>query len=542
MITKLQSITFLGCLFFLLAFSLQAQEKTIEEILSVQLRNVGAIKNGNDVSGYYLFYETDKAAKDKRTYTLQILDEQLEEVSRKRMNLAKSVYLVEAAFNDSLIMFKFFDTTEDKYTFKAYNMNGERAKGGSRKLNKKTYTAPLSLQSKKGQNHNGAFFSVPRKGFIQYAGCKNKKWGYVIDFFGGSREKSWKYKSDKNADILLSTSHITATENIILANLVKSENGKAKKVTSALLALDVNTGEKVFETDFETDRPIEVVNGFIDEDKEEIVIFGLYFEEGAKTFKAKSRGLFAYSLDMKGNVKEQKYISWEEDVSEFVKMNKKGKMKGSEYIAFHDIVRTSDGKVLVLGEQYAKKIDGGAIATGAIIGAIASGVGLGSAYNNNSNFTKFVINDLMLFKFSKDFTLESVDVFEKGKSDIGLPSDGMKPQLLAYLARSMNAFDYSYTQIHEDHSAVTFTYLDYERRSGESNGYSFGAITYVDGEVATDKIKLDGGKNKWVRILSAVPGYVAIVEIETVKEKQKGLKLKKKKLHTLNMRLEKVNY
>ena len=542
MITKMQNTIFFCCLFFLMAFSLQAQEKTIEDILSVQLRNIGTIKNGNDISGYYLFYETDKAAKGKRAYTLQILDEQLEEVNRKRMNLSESIYLVEAAFNDSLIMFKFLDTEENKYTFKAYDLNGERAKGGSRRLDKKNYAAPVFLQSKKGPNHNGAFFSVPQKGFVQYAAYKNKKWGYIIDFLGGSREKSWKYKSDRNADLVLGASHITATENTILAKLAKAENGFGKNVTTALLALDVNTGEKVFETDFESDKPIEIVNGFIDEDKEEVVIFGLYFEEGAKTFKSKSRGLFAYTLDTKGSVKGQKYISWEEDVSEFVEMNKKGKMKGAEYIAFHDIVRTSDGKVIVLGEQYAKKVDGGAIAGNLIAGAISNALG-GSVYNNSSgNFTKFVIDDLMVFKFSEDFTLESVDVIEKGKSDVGLPSDGMNPQRLAYLAKSLNAFDYSYTQVHEDHSAVTFAYLDYERRSGESNGYSFGAVTYADGEIATDKIKLDGGKNKWVRILSAIPGYVAIVEIEMVKEKQKGLKLKKKKLHTLNMRLEKVNY
>ncbi|MEM1319007.1 MAG: DUF6770 family protein, partial [Bacteroidota bacterium] len=503
------------------------------------------IMNGNNISGYYLFYEVDKIDKEMRTYMLQILDENLEEVSRKRMRNSKNVYLADAAFNDSLIMLKFHDFKEKKYTFKAYDLNGERAKGGSRKLDKKTYAPPLFLQGKKGDSHDGALFAVPRKGFVQYAAVKNKKWGYIIDFLGGSREKSWKYRSDKNADIIHFTNHITANEEMILVNVSKAKNGFGKNVNSALLALDVATGDKIFEVDFEPEKPIQIVNGFIDEIQEEIIIFGMFYKEGAKTFKAKSQGLFAYSLDFKGNVKSQRYISWEEDVSQFIKMNKNGKMKNSEYLAFHNIVRTADGKILVVGEQYSKKVDGGKIAGGILSGlaagalAGATGGNVGTSGAGPTTFSKFVIDDLMVFTLDAQLNLESVETIEKGQTEMELPGAFMSPQVLAYFAYAYNAFDYAFTQHNEDESIITFGYLDYERVKGEKNGYALGSVSYIDGELSTDKIPLNRDAAA-LRILPAIPGYVAIFEV--IAEKKKGKGLKKKWVRTLNMRLEKINY
>lgn len=523
------------CLFSL--DSLKAQSNSIEDILSIRLHDIGAIKNGNTLNGYYLFYEIDQIDKKKRSYNLEILDENLEQVAKKKINQNVGIELVEAAFNDTLVMFKFHDPTEKRYIFKAYDLMGQKAKGGSRKFEKDKYFPPIDMYGGKGEGHIGSLYAVPGQGFVQYASKKNKKWGYIIDFMGPTREASWKYRSKKNEENLLFASHIFANKNYLLTNISEAKNGFGKGIHSNVLLLDVKTGEKIFQTSLGTERPTQIVNGFIDEINNTVTVFGLYYKEGIKSsVKAKSRGIFSATLDMKGEFLDQSFISWEEDFAEFLPVNKKGKLKGSEYIAFHDFIKASDGKTLIIGEKYGKKADAGGIAMNILGGVLTNATGgYASAWGR---LTEFVVDDLVIMKLDADKKLESVELIEKTPTDLGLPDGPMSPQLLAYLARLNNGFDYSFTQQNEDQSLISFVYLD-ETDNKKDNAVKLGSINYLDGEFTTDQLELSG-KSSLVRVLPAVPGYIAVFEIEPIKKKTKGKR--KKSYNKLNYRLEKINY
>ncbi len=502
---------------FLFAGGITAQNKTksLEGINSILLKNMGAIKDNEEVVGYYFFYEVDKIDRKTRAYRLKIVDNNLEEISSKKIKSGKYTSLIDARFNGKHIMLKFYEGKEKKYSFKTYAMDGKMGKGASRKLGKKTYNPPLYMQSKRGENHSDALFPIPGKGFVNYASIKNKKRGYIIDFIG--QDNQWKYKSSKTSKLLEFTQFIAADENILLSNLIKFKNGWGKDGTNSILAIDINTGEKVFEKVLHETKPVSILNGFIDQKNDEIVIFGIYYKEKAKVHKAKSLGIYIGSFDLKGNKKQDKFLSWEKGAKNFLQIDKKGKMKRGRYLAFHDIVRASDGKIIVLGEQFRKQVDGGAILAGAL-GARSRTGGL--------NMSKLMIENFVVFQLNSALEVENLKVFEKEKSSAKTFGMGWEsPQLMAYLAKAQGAFDYAFTQKNEDRSAISFGYIDWEKRKGEKDGYTFGAINYVDGEFTKDKLPLSG-KATSIRILPGPIGYVLVAEYYK-KDKKMDLRLEK---------------
>ncbi|HHH49535.1 MAG TPA: hypothetical protein ENK52_01000 [Saprospiraceae bacterium] len=397
-------------------------------------------------------------------------------------------------------------------------MQGVRARGGSRSFDKNKIYSP-------------SIFAIPSKGFIQYASVKNEKRGYIVEFLAPVRENAWKYKSDRKAETFQSAGYITATQNILISKIAVSKNIFGKDSHNSILALDVNTGKKIFETDLGTKVPVDITNGFIDEANKEITVFGLYYKKGDKIVKDKSKGLFAYALDFEGKIKTTKYLSWEDNVNPFLPMDKRGKSNNPQFLYFHDIIKTKDGKIIAVGEQFYKAVSGKAVAL-KMLSSIITGSSRGRLQSSSKGgVSKLVIGDLSLFTFDKDFNLEGVNFVEKSKSDFYGPSDFSSAQVIALFAKIEGAFDYSFTQTNEDHSIIIINYLDYERRTGEKNGYTLGAINYVDGSFTTDKVKFDGEVDK-VKIFPAKHGYVCIVEINH----------QKKKMNTLKMRLEKINY
>ena len=473
-----------------------------------------------------MFYETDKIDRKTRAYALQILDNNLEEVARKRIKGKPNMELVEAAFNGSNIMLKFFDSKEKQYKFKSYDMQGERAKGATRKLSKKEYRAPFYVQGKKGDNHRNAFFAIPNKGFVQYASVKNDKWGYIIDFIGGVNR--WKYKSSKRSEVLEFAQYVTADSSMLINSVTKFKNGFGKGWETSILAIDVNTGKKIFDKEIGDGVAVSILNGFLDPEKKEVLVFGIYCDEKEKITKAKSKGLYVAAFDFEGNLKKEKNISWEDDASEIVQMNKNGKMDGGKFIAFHDIVRTSDGKIVAVGEQFKKSLNGKAIVGRVIVSAVASSIGATDT-SSGLNMSKLVIDDMVTFRLSESLELEDVQVIEKGKSDVSVPGAGWEsPQLMAYLANSVGAFDYSFTQKNEDNSVVSFGYIDSERKKGLKREYHFGTINYADGQQSTDRIKLNGNADR-IRVVPAQEGNVLVIEYYG-KEKK------------LDMRFEQINF
>src|SRR5258705_14007389 len=85
------------CLLCLSVTTVFGQTKAFNDVLKLQLRNMGPIIKNNNVTGYYMFYKVDKVDRKNNSYLLRILDENLNEVGSDKIIQSKYFYLVEAA-------------------------------------------------------------------------------------------------------------------------------------------------------------------------------------------------------------------------------------------------------------------------------------------------------------------------------------------------------------------------------------------------------------------------------------------------------------
>ncbi|HHH50006.1 MAG TPA: hypothetical protein ENK52_03400, partial [Saprospiraceae bacterium] len=486
-ILSLLSILLLG------TSTLFAQTASIENVKKVRLRNGGAIINEGIIQGYYYFYKMGRVDRKTRAYGLEILDQNLEKVGSKKFKGSKYLQLTEGAYNGSSIMLKFYDFKKKKLDFKRYDKNAKLI--STKSLDVKRRYATAQIKGNDDEIEGQTLLSIPNKGFAHILMKKNKRVGYQVNYFP-EEGKGWKFGSPKEIKEAHFADFLVADENILVLNVIKKKKALSKKMIYSIIGLDINTGKKLFEKELDNSKnTLQVMNAFIDPDTKDITLFGLYYKKKANMTKAKSIGLFSYTMDRDGKKKSKKFISWAKDIGKHLPVNARGNMKGKGYIFFHKIIKTADGKILAVGEMYNKELS-------------ALGV-LGVA----ESLAKIVVKNLYIFEFNADFTLNDVKVYEKTKKNIQLPegSELTGPQRLALLVNAYGDFDYEFTQRNKDNSVISFGYINREKLKKLKHRYVFGSVTYVDGEYSTDKIDL--GKRAYrLRVFPAKPGYVMVAE------------------------------
>ena len=261
-----------------------------------------------------------------------------------------------------------------------------------------------------------------------------------------------------------------------------------------------------------------IVNNYINEETGDITLLGTFFKKGDNPAKDRSLGMFSYTLGKDGKKKSDRFLAWVKDVGEFLPVNDKGKIEDVGYIYFHKFVKTEDGKIFGIGEQYKKAINGGAVAINVLSGGGGvSNIGLS-------------IKDFYIFEFNTDFELKDVKVFEKGKSNIMLPEGFgfMSPAYIANYVKYTGGFDYAFTQQTNEKDIFHIGYTDYDRTQDKDQRAYFGAISYADGEFSTDRLPINN-KSTRIRLSQAKTGYILVSEY-----------FKKEK--KLELRLEQINY
>ena len=495
---------------------LLAQSTSLSGVYQALLRNSGEIIENDEIKGYYYFYQTDKISKKEREYTIKILDANLNAVATEKIIGNIGLYLVEASFNGENFLFKFYDTRESKVTIqvrdKAAKLKYETVTEISSKI-AKLYYVPNANDEIQGTS----VFAVPNKGFIVYNPIETQKVGYSIEFFSNEgKDKGWIKKSSSTNKEYEVAQYLAADEHIILNAVNKQSSLKSKNATLYISGVDTKSGKQLFEQKLvDSQYQLLPTDGYINPSGQ-MVVFGQYYLLKDNIMKSQSTGLFSLVVDKSGNILFKNYVSWTKDISKFFPSNAKGKLKDIGYIYFHNIIKTADGKVFAIGEQYKKVASGGGIA-----GAILAG----GTKRTGVSLVKIVVDDLFLFEFTPDFKLKDVKIFDKTKNNVELPAGtGFRSrQMLANTIKYYGAFDYYYTQRLDQGKSFTIGYLDYDKKNR-----SFGALTYFDGEFSQDKIKLGTDATRlWV--LPAKPGYVLISEYYRKSKK-------------LNIHLEKINF
>jgi hypothetical protein len=339
-----------------LAFNIVAKAQlSVDNVYSVQLNNSGAIRSGEEIKGYYLFYQTDKVDRKTYGYTLQILDENLNKIKDISFQDEKGVALKEASFNGNTLMFVFFNKDAKTLEYRTFGIDGVQKVSYTRDLDKKTirFLEQKNSYLDEEETQDKTLFSVENKGFIANIPLRTDgEYTFDVNFYGGDKRQQWTYTPDEDAKFS-TASYLGSTDSVAVFQVTKKESMFGSKITSRILGLYLDNGKKAF--DYETTKdqytfyPMNLgkLNG-----TKNFLIIGPYFTGGDNIMKDKSLGLGVWTMNNQGQVSTTKYNSWEKDFSKFLSVGAGGKVDDLGYIYFHRILQTSDGKIFAIGEGY----------------------------------------------------------------------------------------------------------------------------------------------------------------------------------------------
>ena len=273
------NILFLLSFFFVNSSSpVFSQNFTLDNVLYVSPRNFGAIIEGDQVKGYYGFYKVDKLDKKTNSYLLEIYDENLKKTGSKTFTDSKYLFLQEVAFNGQSIMLKFYESKEKQVMFRKLGRDGTLQAEKAETVGYKQEAAYYNTDAGDSEIRGSMLFAVSNRGFINYTVKQFDKLGFTINFIAENKdEKGWEYSSPKNSSDLHFATYIGKSENLLLSSVSKSPKLLSKDHTYYLLANDLKTGEKVYETKLADSRyVVEPINGYVDEKTGETILLGLY--------------------------------------------------------------------------------------------------------------------------------------------------------------------------------------------------------------------------------------------------------------------------
>jgi hypothetical protein len=382
---KFSILVLLGMLTALCGFRAQAQRQTLDNVLTIQLRNMGPIYNKNQVTGYYMFYKVDKVSGKLNSYLLRILDQNLNVVSENRLEESKHLSLLEASYNDESLMFKFYDPNQKKLTFYNYDSKSQLIAKTEREIESRMETLTYNLLAAKEESDGNALYAVPGKGFVDYGMKKGDKLGYSITFYPHAKDqKGWTYESADKSKEVEHAGFFAVSKEVLISAVIKRKSVMTMDFEMYLLLINVGTGQKLFEKKIEDPQyELGFINAFVDDQTGNIALLGQYYKQNDNVVKDKSLGLCAYLLDREGNVITKNFASWATDIRKFLPVDAQGKIEDVGYLYFHKIIRAAGGKIFAIAEQYRKGANAGGIATRMLVGG-ASGM------------TKMVTEDLVL--------------------------------------------------------------------------------------------------------------------------------------------------
>lgn len=507
--------------FFLLGMlQLGAQGKlTIDQVYSVKLRNSGTIIEDEQIKGYFFFYQSDKIDKKTNEYTLRIVDENLAALKDIKFTDSKDIVLIEASYNGSSIVFLFYNDKENSLEYRLYGMNGKQLYSYTKILDKKSesYFKMIMSQNSSEESENQNIFDIPGKGFVSVTPLReSKKYTYDVNFYSSDKKKTWTYNPVEDGK-LASAQYLGANDSIAVIEVVSKDKLMSKHSESTLLGINLENGRKVFEIRTQDGKnQLYPMNISTLGNSGEFLVIGPYYQGDESVTRDNSDGLGIWLMNNKGKIVRSKYISWEKDLSKYLKVDQKGRVEDLGYIYFHKLMQTEDGRIFAIGEGYRRVADASGIALNVLTGSYSTGM------------TKLKITDMLMLELSPNFELNNARIFEKNANNFrfSTATDMGTPHALATVAKTYGYFDYSYTQMGKGKATFTSGYTDYEK-SKEYKGMVFNAISYGDGKITTDRINLKSSASS-TKLLPGKPGSVLLLEYF-------------KKDKRLEVRMEKIN-
>ena len=395
------------------------------------------------------------------------------------------VYLVEASYNNTSILLKFFDLKQKKVIYRAVNNEGELSDKSMRVANK--YEVSMYQQSYATDVSNLTLNPFGTNMFLDYYIFKGGK-GYTfkLDAVDSKGEKLWTYAPAHTGGVDAAT-YMTADNDQALFLVYRTEKTTSRDYKFSVLSLDAS-GKKRFQLKMESPKHnLMPHHAYIDKEAGNIMIVGEYYDSKDKSFKAASKGIFIKMLSLDGEELSQKFLSWEKKI--YAKLSEDERKDAAKYyMYFHQIIKTADGKVIAIAEQYKKQVSATGVAMNVAMRAAGGSTDASSVEIKIGNMAVIVIDTAL--------KVDEVKIVEKHANHFVLPKgyEFVSQHLMARIIKSEGGFDYYFTQADSSNSKVTFGYIDREKVEGKNGRKDvFNALNYSsegEGVFSSDKILL----------------------------------------------------
>lgn len=498
-------------------------------VVSMKLRNTGAIIHDDQVKGYYFFYNQEKKDRKNNNYLLNVVDENLREINSINIIRPVTYTLIEGAYNGQAFGFMFYDKKTKAIELISYDETLKQLGTHARKIKSRTTLAAYNQIALGNEPTQAYLLPIKGKGFLIYGVAEENENHFQIDFFDNTMKKVWTDRSSSNAKVELAMEAFQ-NEQYVGSLIGKKKTSTSKDIEFDLLIHNTLNGSKLFRVPAVTkEHTVSISNVYYDSAMQNFVVFGEYYKAADKELKDQSLGFITMVYDMQGNCIKQKTNSWAEDISKVTPLNEKGKFVGNNAsVLFHNAIRTQDGQIFLIGEQYKKVVSGAGVALQAL--NILSAVALGGYSTSTPATSQLNVYSMVIFQFNPDYSINRVHIFEKNKNEVLLPAGSTysSAKILSYYAKAIGGFDYSFTQVSRDKNTFAVNFTDFNRAKGDAKNV-FNSIIYTPEKTfVTDQIALTRKSTDYF-VFKAKEGYVLVTEYY-------------KKEKKVESRLEKINF
>jgi len=521
----------LAAFLLILGTNLIAQS-SIPNILNFKsIKSSGTIMSNEKLVGYYMFYFKEKNNKKTSTYEVALFDDNYNKVRDFEVTKPKRTSLIEIVYNNEVFML-FFYNPKTGYEFITYNRNGEEL--GNQKIIKKeipSYALRANMANSQNNTESHTIYAIGNTGFMRATYTKSKKMGYNLIAYDNELNELWKSTSPKASKLYESISISDVSEKFTSAVITRKKSIMTKKMDLAFCLFDTKTGKLIKEVPMGTKASGKksVLKTYIDTENDKIILIGEFFHPGDNMLKDKSKGVFIKELRSDGAEISNNEYSWKGDIEKYKKSNltkKEKKEAGNSFsLFFHNVIRSKNGHLFLIAEQFRKQVSAGGI--GMNIAAAALG---GQA---NAAAFEIRISNMIIIELDEHNKLFDYHIIKKKRNSVFLEQGAglYSSSFLGYYIKSLGAFDYSYTSFNKENDEFNIIYRDMnkkEKKGEKKSDVMLGVIEIEKGKLSSTRVPINV-ESKSFSIQAAKFGYIGIYEYFK----------KEKKIET---RLEKLTY
>lgn len=499
------------CLFLIGSLVSVAQTVEYTNIKRINSAGIGAIKKVDELSGYYTLYREDSKDSKVQKIRVEMADLNLNAVTSFTVTRDNRSYFIENVFNGEEFVFSFYDAKRKVVDYEIYSKEGKKLGVASTDEMNLTERARLDQLIQASQTNddvrNVSIYPVGTDAFVRTDILKNKKAGYQIVAFSDNGKVLWKNGSEEVTKEHEFCDILYVDDNFIVASIMRKSSLMSKDLSSYITLIDAKTGETRFENELKGTGKSELLmlNCFVEAELGTLTLIGEVYAPGDEPFKNQSAGLYIQEIDLDGNEKSLNTYLWEKEIKRVKNENMTPEQKESEKkssLFVHKIVRTSDGTMTLIGEQYKKSVS-------------ALGVA-GKAMGAGTSAAEIVIMNMVVIQFNKAKEITNYNIVDKKLRRITLPS-GYGLASSAVLAQVMNIygyFDYSFTSKQSGSDNFTVVYTDKDRKEAGSktkNDLMLGVLQFNGAKFEASRVPINSDATYfWIR--NAKTGYAYVAE------------------------------